>query len=128
MQTAVVLFGVALRLSAPFGEYGIEVPEFADRAFPVSEFGAKADGTKCTAAFAAAMAACERGTSEVSKGRWDGPLGAPRLGSQLHSQPRVGLQRMEFSRHLFQRIPHTQGLRRCGAEQLRTGTGGGQHG
>ena len=31
---------------APFGEFGITVPEFPDRDFPVTEFGAKADGTK----------------------------------------------------------------------------------
>ena len=72
-MSSIVLFGSILRLAAPFGEYGIEVPEFAERDFRVSAFGAKADGTKCTEAFAAAMAACETaggGRVVVPKGKW----------------------------------------------------------
>lgn len=73
MMISIVLLGSVLRVSAPFGEYGIEVPEFAERDFRVSEFGARADGTKCTEAFAAAMAACEQaggGRVVVPKGKW----------------------------------------------------------
>lgn len=46
---------------------------FKDRDFPITNFGAKADGTKCTAAFAQAMAACEAaggGRVVVPKGKW----------------------------------------------------------
>ena len=70
---SVALIGVVLRLSAPFGEFGIEIPEFRNRVFSITEFGAKADGTKCTDAFAAAMAACEKvggGRVVVPKGTW----------------------------------------------------------
>ena len=45
----------AIRVDAPFGKCKIEMPEFGEREFRVSEFGAKADGMKCTEAFAAAM-------------------------------------------------------------------------
>ena len=58
---------------APFEMPAIVVPEFADRAFSVADFGAKADGTKCTEAFAVAMAACEKaggGSVVVPKGTW----------------------------------------------------------
>ena len=44
-----------------------------DRDFPVTDYGARPDGTKCTAAFAAAMAACEKaggGRVVVPDGRW----------------------------------------------------------
>ena len=34
----------------------IIVPEFAERTFPITAFGAKADGSKCTEAIAQAMA------------------------------------------------------------------------
>ena len=57
----------------PFGDLKVVVPEFPERAFRVSEFGAKADGTTCTAAFAAAMAACEKaggGRVVVPRGTW----------------------------------------------------------
>lgn len=43
------------------------------RDFPISEFGAKPDGSRCTEAFAAAMSACEAaggGRIVVPKGRW----------------------------------------------------------
>ena len=58
---------------APFRMPAITVPEFPDRNFAVTDFGAKADGTKCTEAFAAAMAACERaggGHVVVPAGKW----------------------------------------------------------
>ena len=46
---------------------------FKDRDFPITDFGAKADGTKCTAAFAKAMRACEEaggGRVVVPNGKW----------------------------------------------------------
>ena len=46
---------------------------FKDRDFPIADFGAKPDGTMCTGAFAAAMAACEKaggGRVVVPAGRW----------------------------------------------------------
>lgn len=58
---------------APFEMPAITIPEFPDRNFAVTDFGAKDDGTKCTEAFAAAMAACETaggGRIVVPKGRW----------------------------------------------------------
>ena len=58
---------------APFGSFKIVEPEFSGRSFVISDFGAKADGTKCTAAFAAAMTACEQaggGRVVVPKGTW----------------------------------------------------------
>ena len=57
-----------------------EIPEcrFPERTFSVVDYGAKADGTKCTAAFAAAIAACEAaggGHVTVPKGVWHvGPV------------------------------------------------------
>ena len=63
----------AIQVEAPFGKYEIEVPEFGERTFCIDAFGAKADGTKCTEAFAAAMAACEKtggGRVVVPKGTW----------------------------------------------------------
>lgn len=71
--SVLAVLAATLQVEAPFGKYGIEVPEFGDRAFSIAEFGAKADGTKCTEAFAAAMAACERaggGRVVVPKGSW----------------------------------------------------------
>lgn len=38
----------------------IIVPEFAERTFPITAFGAKADGSKCTEAIAQAMASSVR--------------------------------------------------------------------
>ena len=58
---------------APFPMPAIAVPEFAARDFPITAFGARADGTKCTEAFAAAMAACEKaggGHVVVPRGTW----------------------------------------------------------
>ena len=68
-----LLFSVVMSLEAPFGKYEITVPEFADRTFSVAEYGAKPNGEKCTEAFAAAMAACEKsgGGSVVGPpGKW----------------------------------------------------------
>jgi len=73
MTACVLLLAAALQVEAPFGKYEIQVPEFGAREFPVSEYGAKPDGAKCTEAFAAAMAACEKsggGTVVVPPGRW----------------------------------------------------------
>ena len=58
---------------APFAMPAIVVPEFAERTFPITDFGAKADGSKCTEAIAQAMAACERaggGHVVVPAGKW----------------------------------------------------------
>ena len=58
---------------APFPMPAIEVPEFPAREFSIADYGAKDDGAKCTEAFAAAMAACEKaggGHVVVPKGTW----------------------------------------------------------
>ncbi|MBQ0033591.1 MAG: glycoside hydrolase family 28 protein, partial [bacterium] len=58
---------------APFKMPPITVPDFPNRNFTVTDFGAKDDGTKCTEAFAAAMAACEAaggGRVVIPKGTW----------------------------------------------------------
>ncbi len=60
---------------------------FKDADFPITEFGAKAGGAKCTAAFAKAMEACEKaggGRVVVPAGRWF--TGAVRMRSncELH--------------------------------------------
>ncbi len=69
---------------APFPMPAIAVPEFAARDFPITAFGARTDGTKCTKAFAAAMTACEKsggGRVIVPPGVWlTGPI---RLKSQV---------------------------------------------
>ena len=49
-----------LAIDAPFGAFEIAETKFPERNFAIVEFGAKVDGTKCTEAFAAAMAACEQ--------------------------------------------------------------------
>ena len=62
-----------LAIDAPFGAFEIAETKFPERNFAIVEFGAKADGTKCTEAFAAAMAACETaggGRVVVPKGTW----------------------------------------------------------
>jgi len=72
-MTIGVLLAAAIELSAPFGDYRIEVPEFGDRVFPITRFGARPDGAKCTDAFARAMVACEGaggGTVSVPAGTW----------------------------------------------------------
>ena len=68
-----LLFSVVLNLEAPFGKYDITVPEFGERTFSVVDYGAKPNGEKCTDAFAAAMAACEKsggGSVVVPPGKW----------------------------------------------------------
>ena len=68
-----LLFSAVVHLEAPFGSYDIIEPEFGDRTFSVAEFGAKPNGEKCSEAFAAAMAACEKaggGSVVVPPGKW----------------------------------------------------------
>ena len=63
----------ALRVAAPFGTLEIEETSFPSRDFSIAAFGAKPAGTKCTEAFARAMAACEAaggGRVVVPKGDW----------------------------------------------------------
>ena len=60
---------------------------FKDRDFPITDFGAKTDGTKCTAAFARAMAACEAsggGRVVVPKGKWTSGAIRFRSNCELH--------------------------------------------
>jgi len=67
------LLAAVVHLEAPFGQFEITVPEFGARTFSVTDFGARPDGEKCTEAFAAAMAACEKsggGSVVVPPGRW----------------------------------------------------------
>lgn len=51
---------------------------FKDRDFPITDFGARTDGSKCTAAFAQAMAMCAQsggGRVVVPRGKWlSGPI------------------------------------------------------
>ena len=73
LMMVTLVLATAIQVDAPFGKYEIEVPAFGDRTFSIAAFGAKADGTKCTKAFAAAMAACEKaggGRVVVPKGTW----------------------------------------------------------
>ncbi len=59
--------------SAPFPMSPIRQPEFRDCDYPITDFGAKPDGSKCTAAIAAAMARCSAeggGRVVVPKGTW----------------------------------------------------------
>ena len=76
------LFGEVVHVEgAPFDMPDIVVPEFSDRDFVLTDYGA-AKGVKSTAAFAAAIAACERaggGRIVVPAGTW--LTGAIRLGS-----------------------------------------------
>jgi len=53
MTACALLLAAALQVEAPFGKYEIQVPEFCAREFPVTEYGAKSDGTKCTESIAA---------------------------------------------------------------------------
>ena len=58
------------------------VPAFPDRTFAITDFGAKADGSPCTAAIAAAIEACAKsggGRVVVPAGTWT--TGAVKLGS-----------------------------------------------
>ena len=77
----VALLATALALEAPFGKFEIAVPEFPDRPFVITEFGA-VPGGKCTDAIARAMEACERaggGRVVVPAGKW--LTGAVRFGN-----------------------------------------------
>ena len=84
-----VLIGAALAMAfaslakeiafeTPFGPFKTVEPEFAAKDFPITDFGARADGSSCTAAFSAAMAACEKaggGRVVVPAGTWfTGPI------------------------------------------------------
>lgn len=60
---------------------------FKERDFPITDFGAKADGTTCTAAFAQAMAACEAaggGRVVVPRGTWTSGAIHLRSNCELH--------------------------------------------
>ena len=58
---------------APFAMPAMTLPDFPAADFSVSDYGARPDGTKCTAAFEAAFAACEKaggGRVVVPDGTW----------------------------------------------------------
>ena len=77
---------VEIAFETPFGPFRTVVPEFPARDFPITDYGAKPDG-KCTAAFAAAMAACEAaggGRVVVPKGTWLTGAVRFRNGCNLH--------------------------------------------
>ncbi|MCQ2392640.1 MAG: glycoside hydrolase family 28 protein, partial [Kiritimatiellae bacterium] len=62
-----------LNLEAPFGKYTIRETRFPDKTFSIADYGAKSDGSKCTEAFAKAMAACSAaggGHVVVPAGKW----------------------------------------------------------
>ena len=68
----IALLAATLALEAPFGKFDIAVPEFPDREFSITDYGA-VPGEKCTAAFAQAMEACEKaggGRVVVPDGKW----------------------------------------------------------
>ena len=73
-----VLLVLAATLSATAGQVPFPMPElraptFPDRDFSIVDYGAKPDGSKCTAAFAQAMAACSAaggGRVVVPDGIW----------------------------------------------------------
>ena len=62
---------------APFDMPAIAEPVFPKRDFPITGYGAKPDGTKCTEAFAAAISAC----NESGGGRVVVPPGVWRTGA-----------------------------------------------
>ena len=79
----VVAAGVVLLLSAgaetiriddaPFGRFRVVVPVFPERDYPITDFGAKPDGAKCTEAIKDAIASCSRaggGRVVFPKGTW----------------------------------------------------------
>ena len=73
LASMAVLASLLTIADAPFGKFEVTVPEFAARDFSIADFGAKPDGTKCTDAFAAAIAECEKsggGRVVVPKGTW----------------------------------------------------------
>lgn len=75
----------ALEIHAPFPMPAIEVPEFKGERYCIADFGAAADGGKCTAAIAAAVSACAGaggGSVVVPKGVWT--TGAIRLVSNCN--------------------------------------------
>lgn len=94
---ASLLFGEVVHVdNAPFPMPGIIVPEFPDRDFVLTDYGA-VKGEKNTGAFAAAVVACEQaggGRIVVPSGTW--LTGAIRLGNNccLHLEPQ---SRIEFS-------------------------------
>ena len=58
---------------APFGKFSNWVPTFPKRDFPITDYGAKPDESDCTAAIAAAFAACHAaggGRVVVPDGKW----------------------------------------------------------
>lgn len=68
----VCFFAVILSVNAPFGRFGVTVPEHPARDFLISDFGARS-GVKSTSAIAAAMAACAEaggGRVVVPAGTW----------------------------------------------------------
>lgn len=75
---AVILTAGLVRAGDPFPLPAFIEPTFPARVFNVADYGAKADGSKGTAAFAAAMSACERaggGRVLVPDGTWTtGPI------------------------------------------------------
>ena len=73
---------------------------FKDRDFPITDFGAKADGTKCTAAFAKAMRACEEaggGRVVVPNGKW--------LSGAIHLRSNCELHLAEGAQIVFSQDP-----------------------
>ena len=58
---------------APFAMPAMTLPDLPAADFPITDYGARPDGTKCTAAFEAAFAACEKaggGRVVVPDGTW----------------------------------------------------------
>lgn len=91
----VALLAAAIQIEAPFGTYAVEVPEFPAKDFDISAYGARADGSKSTEAFAAAMAACEKaggGRVVVPKGTWLTGAVRFRSGCNLHLEEGATLE------------------------------------
>ena len=71
----------------PFGKFSNWVPAFPKRDFPITDYGAKPDGSDCTAAIAAAFAACNAaggGRVVVPDGKWTTGCVQFRSGCELH--------------------------------------------
>ena len=76
LSLALPLAGLAVQV--PFAMPELKAPAFPSRDFSIVDFGAKPDGSKCTAAFSKAVAACNAaggGRVVVPDGKWlTGPI------------------------------------------------------
>lgn len=78
LMIAVAVAGLEIRAAVPFDMPELKAFRYPDRDFRITDYGAKHDGSKCTEAFAKAMAACNEaggGHVIVPSGEWvTGPI------------------------------------------------------